>query len=42
MIFESFEGLPQHWEDKEFISIEDAIVFVQEEINQGKVPKNLK
>ena len=40
MMFEYLEGLPQDWKAREFESADDAEAFVQEEINQGKVPRN--
>ena len=40
MVFEYLEGIPQDWKDKKFESAGAATAFVQEEINQGKVPRN--
>ena len=39
-VFEYLEGLPQDWKDREFESADAAVAFVQEEISQGKVPRN--
>lgn len=41
-MFEYLEGLPKDWKAREFESADDAEAFVQEEINQGKVPRNSK
>jgi len=40
MKFEYLEGLPRDWKAREFESADDAEAFVQEEIKQGKVPRN--
>ena len=40
MVFEYLEGLPQEWKNREFDSADEAAGFVQEEINQGRVPRN--
>ena len=34
------EGLPSDWSSRRFESVEDALAFVQNEIEQGKVPRN--
>ena len=40
LMFESKQGLPQEWNNREFDSIDDAVVFVQSQIDSGKVPAN--
>ena len=40
MVFEYLEGLPQDWKNREFDSADEAAGFVQEEIRQGRVPRN--
>lgn len=42
MVFEYLEGLPEDWKSREFDSADAATAFVQEEITQGKVPRNSK
>ena len=39
-VFEYLEGLPQDWKNREFDSADEAASFVQEEISQGRVPRN--
>jgi hypothetical protein len=41
LVFECFSGLPEDWKSKDFESADDASAFVQEQIKQGKVPRNL-
>ena len=40
MVFEYLEGLPEEWKNREFESADAAAAFVQDEIDQGKVPRN--
>lgn len=40
MVFDHLKGLPEDWKSREFESADIATEFVQEEINQGKVPRN--
>ena len=41
-MFEYLEGLPEDWKNRGFESAGKAAEFVQEEINQGMVPRNLE
>lgn len=36
------QGLPQGWKDKEFDTVEEAVMFVNQQINEKKVPSNNK
>lgn len=38
--FEWLQGLPLDWKDREFESVDRAIEFVKQEIEEGKVPHN--
>ncbi len=40
LIFEWLQGLPQNWKNREFNSVENAVMFVQQQIEEGKVPRN--
>jgi len=40
LLFVWLQGLPQDWKNLEFETADKAAAFVQEQINQGKVPKN--
>lgn len=42
LVFKNLEGLPKDWKNREFESTDDAIAFVQQEIKDDKVPRNLK
>ncbi len=39
-VYKDRRGLPQSWKNQEFDSVEDAVKFVQQQIKEGKVPRN--
>ena len=41
-VYEEMYGLPEDWKNREFESADDAIAFVQQEIKDGRVPRNYK
>jgi hypothetical protein len=42
LIFELKQGIPEDWKKREFDTENDAISFVQAEIDSGRVPTNNK
>ena len=40
LIFEFKQGLPQEWRELEFETADDAVAFMQEQIDNGKAPAN--
>ncbi len=40
LMFELKQGLPEDWKEHEFDTVDDAISFVQAEIDSGRVPAN--
>ncbi|MFX1538518.1 MAG: hypothetical protein ACFFDI_30370 [Promethearchaeota archaeon] len=38
--FEWLQGLPKDWKDQEFDSVDSAIEFVKQQIEEEKVPRN--
>lgn len=39
-LFAWMQGLPEDWKNREFGSLEEAIGFAQQEIENGRVPSN--
>ncbi len=42
LVFRHLQGLPENWEDREFETADQAEKFVQQQIQNGKVPANRK
>ena len=40
LVFEHLQDLPKNWKDREFDTSDEAANFVQQEIQDGKVPAN--
>ncbi len=40
LVYKERHGLPPNWKNLEFDSVEDAVKFVQQQIDEGEIPRN--
>ena len=40
LMFEIKQGFPKEWQKREFNTADDAVIFVQAEIDSGRIPAN--